>query len=253
MLSRGLGLVTSLVLATGLLVGVFSAPAQASPNGYSYQLSPCDPTTGRAPLTAFVTNNSGVTIARFGVVSSLPADGYTDGVAEAFDILPGETRPMPMNNVGGTVPGWHELSFEYYRSGAPDAVIPFYVPYEEGCSAMPPPVGDAPPPGVGPGDHGHHQAAKPKGLIHLANCQTGLIRGYVSTKGVLPKGKKTKFLTKVGQRKPVKFKRLNGVKKRKRLVFKHVPKRAVVVLKYKKGHKWIVLSKDGNVGCGGSR
>jgi hypothetical protein len=259
MLSRGLGLAISLVLATGLLVGVFSAPAQAepAPNEYGYEFAGTCAPTGFTPVNALFTNvaDSEGQPASISVISESAANGGWVPGASADDVVDGEpTKHLALNaDAGGLVPGTWNLLFYLNRDwSAPVATVRLFVPGPCGPYDVPETDPSQLPPD-GTGDGGHDHAVKPRGSVHLANCQTGLIKGYVSTKGVLPKGKKTKFLTKVGQRKPVKFKRLNGVKKRKRLVFKHVPKRALVVLKYKRGHKWILLSKDGNVGCGGSR
>jgi hypothetical protein len=114
------------------------------------------------------------------------------------------------------------------------------------CGSEVPPPGD---PGSGGGGH----SAKPKGVVHLANCQTGLIKAFTSTKGVLPKGSKTRFKYLVpGLKKPVNVKMRNGVKKRVRKVFRNVPNHKTVRLYYWNGHRWVLLSKDGNFGCGGS-
>jgi hypothetical protein len=87
-------------------------------------------------------------------------------------------------------------------------------------------------------------------MVRLVNCTTGLVKGYTTTKGVKPKSGKTVFRYRVGAAKPVVVTMRNNVKTWKVKAFQHVRPKTVVRLQYKKGHRWVLLSKATNTGCG---
>lgn len=181
--------------------------------------------------------------------------------AELKQVVGGDTIGGPNPNLAGTpvsgrvndgqsaslMPVYGDKSFtlqakpgtwrvKFFIAGAKPGyeITPIFVPR---CGPFDVPAGDP------------HGKLKPQGRVWKPNCQMPLIKGFASTKK-LPKGGKTTFRYTKGKQKLRPFKILNGAKKRKVRVFSHVPPRVVVTLQYKKGGKWVRLSRKGNFGCG---
>lgn len=216
--------------------------ATEAANKYHSVLGACNASWGQWTLTAYIENGADasgrylpkVTVTAYNIVGS----GAT---SQALRVLDGETRALAVKGAGvGVAPGTNTVK---YYLGEPGASAPVYTEtvWVPACGAQVPPAGD---PGVTP-----VAKAKPRGMLRLANCRTGLVKGYTTTKGVRPYSGKTVFRYRKGKARPIVFAMRNNVANWKVKRFRHVPKGVVVKLWYKQGHKWILLAKVRSYRC----
>jgi hypothetical protein len=219
-----------------------AATASEAANRYHSVLGACDASWGEAKLTAYIENVADATgryLPKVSVTSyNIVGSGAT---SQAMRVLDGETRVLAVKGVGiGVAPGTNTVK---YYLGEPGASAPVYTEkvWVPACGSEVPPAGD---PGATP-----TVKANPRGMVRLANCRTGLIKGYTSTKGVRPTSGMTTFKYRKGTAKPIVFKMRNGVTSWKIKRFRHVRKGVAVKLWYKKGSKWVLLAKARSTRC----
>ncbi|WP_457110217.1 hypothetical protein [Marmoricola sp. URHA0025 HA25] len=211
-------------------------------NKYHSVLGACDASLSQTRLTAYIENVADATGRYLPEVSVTAYNIIGSGATlQTMRVLDGETRVRDVKGVGiGVAPGTNTVK---YYLGEPGASAPVYTEkvWVPACGSEGPPIGD---PGATP-----VVKANPRGMVRLANCRTGLIKGYTSTKDVRPTSGMTTFKYRKGMAKPIVFKMRNGVSSWKVKYFRHVPNGVVVKLWYKKGRRWLLLAKNRNFGC----